>query len=149
WFPAATSCVPSGVNNSPTKEVWVGASSRAYSLPVSGATSRTTPGPSSTASTLLSGEKAKDPPPTCGPSRQEPTSQRRQPPPVVTSQRPSGLKPTHEPPHTGRSRTSFPLVPSQTLTKTLVRLWLPVATQRPFGLTAQKRTSHCGPRGMG
>src|SRR5262249_20060593 len=125
-----------------TRRVCSGASSRTNSAPLSGLTRRIAPVESSTARYRPSGEKQPFAPPTLGPSFQEPASQSRQPPLLVKSQRPSGLKLTRQNLGTGSPLTSRPVAASHTLAPTpSVLPWLPVATQRPSGLTAQERTS--------
>src|SRR5262249_34882752 len=119
-----------------------GASSRATAAPLSGQTRRVAPAESSTARSRPSGEKQPTAPPTFGPSFQEPTSHSRHPPLVVSSQRPPGLNATSQSPGTPTSLTSSPVAASQTLApRPSVFQWLAVATQRPSGLTAQRRTS--------
>src|SRR5271165_262255 len=128
-----TNSTPSDEKHKPERS-WLGSSSRANSEPVTGLTRRTTPLPVSTARIFPSGEKANAPlSPMGGPSFHPSMAHKRQPPPLVASQRPSGLKQTEEPVSTGNSCASFPVWEFQILT--FVPQWLPVATQRPSGLT--------------
>src|SRR5262249_49260939 len=131
-----------GVKQPGIRRVCSDASSRVSSARSSGRTRRIAPGVSSTPRSRPSGEKQPYVPPTFHHSFQEPTSQSRQPPPVVSSQRPSGLKATPQNTGTRSSLTNLPVAASQTLApKLAVVPWVPVATQRPSGLTAQLRTS--------
>src|SRR6516225_5639941 len=92
---------------------WLGSSSRAYSRPEVGSTSRTTPWPVSPASNLLSEENAKTLPPISGPGCQPSTVHNREPLQLlVASHLPLGLKPTR--PCEGSSFSRLPLGNCQT-----------------------------------